>query len=202
MASINRDFFYYQVRRSLFDGKLRASQVAGLSVLLDYWDTRLSKRDDRWLAYALATAHHETGRTMQPIAERGGNEYKRRLYDITGFDPVRARANGNTMEGDGVLYAGRGYVQLTWKNNYRRAGTAVGENLLLHPDRAMAPAVAAPILFEGMIGGWFTGRKLADYFSPSQSRWSEARRIINGKDKADLIKGFGLQYYAAISYTT
>ena len=202
MSRINRAFFFDQVRSSLFDGRLRSSQVIGLTSLLDYWDAKLANRDDRWLAYVLATAHLETGRTMQPIREYGSNEYKRLRYDVTGSDPARARAHGNTLAGDGVRYAGRGYVQLTWKNNYRRAGIAVGYDLVGKPDDAMLVDVATQVIFRGMIAGWFTGKKLADYFNPSTGDWRNARRIVNGLDKADLIKDFGLKYYAALSYTT
>ena len=59
---------------------------------------------------------------MQPIPEYGSDERKKRLYDVEGANPDRAKKNGNTAPGDGVLYAGRGFVQLTWKNNYQRLG--------------------------------------------------------------------------------
>ncbi|HRN61182.1 MAG TPA: glycoside hydrolase family 19 protein [Luteimonas sp.] len=202
MSRINRDFFFQQVRGVLFEGRLRQGQVEGLSTILDYWGAKLATRDDRWLAYALATTHHETDRKMQPILEYGSNAYKRRMYDVAGSNPSRAARNGNTSEGDGVRYAGRGYVQLTWKNNYRRAGQAIGRDLVDAPDDAMLPEVAVEIMFRGMVAGWFTGRRLADYFTPTTGDWRNARRIINGLDKADLINGHAQKYYSALSYTT
>jgi putative chitinase len=201
MSKINRDFFFQQVRATLFDGKLKPSQVVGLKSILDFWDANLSKKDDRWLAYILGTTHHETDRTIQPIQEYGSDAYKRRKYDITGNDPARAKRFGNTEPEDGIRFAGRGYVQLTWKNNYLRAGKEVGRDLVKHPDDAMIPSVAAAIMFGGMAKGWFTGKKLSDYFNESTADWRNARRIINGLDKADLIKGYALKYYAGISYT-
>lgn len=200
-SAINREFFFLQTRTTLFSGSLRQTQVKGLNVLLDYWESHHAREDDRWLAYTLATAHHETDRSMQPIREYGSDEYKRLKYDVTGSKPDNARRNGNTKPGDGVKYAGRGYVQLTWKNNYRKAGDALGVELVARPDDAMQPATAAAILFEGMIDGWFTGRRLADCFNDAGADWKNARRIVNGVDKADLIKSYGLLYYAAISYT-
>ncbi|WP_244669534.1 glycoside hydrolase family 19 protein [Kaistia sp. 32K] len=173
-----------------------------MTTLLDEWEAQHAAKDDRWLAYALATTHHETDRSMQPIHERGSKEYFRQKYDITGDYPARARKNGNTTPGDGVKYCGRGYVQLTWKNNYIRAGDEIGHpELVDHPDDAMDPVYAKKILFLGMMGGWFTGKRLSDYFDGPKEEWVQARRIINGLDKANLIASYGQAYYAAISYT-
>ena len=46
------------------------------------------------------------------------------------------------------------------------------------------------ILFYGMIEGWFTGKKLADYFGGGRYAAVNARRIINGTDKAATIAGY------------
>jgi hypothetical protein len=50
--------------------------------------------------------------------------------------------------------------------------------------------------------GSFTGVKLANYFSSDKDDWVNARRIINGLDKANLIAAYAKSYYAAISHTT
>ena len=200
---INRDFFFSQARLTLFGGSLKQSQVEGLAGILDEWEDKYRDRDDRWLAYALATAHHETDRTMQPIHEYGGKEYLRRNYDVTGNNPTRARKMGNTAPGDGVLYCGRGYVQLTWKSNYDRAGREIGyAGLVARPDDAMKAEIARKILLAGMIGGWFTGKRFGDYFNGPKADWVQARKIINGLDKANAIASYGQAYYGAISYTT
>ena len=52
---INRKFFFDYVRGHLFDGKLRQSQVDGLNAILTEWERKYAKKDDRWLAYMLAT---------------------------------------------------------------------------------------------------------------------------------------------------
>jgi len=134
--------------------------------------------------------------------EYGTSAYKRALYDVTGANPARARLNGNTEEGDGVKYCGRGYAQLTWKNNYRKVGQALGLDLVTSPNDAMDPSVSVQILFKGMIDGWFTGQNFGKFLSGEKSDWRNARKIINGLDRADLVKGHALRYYAAISYTT
>ncbi len=68
---INRKFFFTSARTNLFGGSMTAKQVQGLTAILNEWEAKYAAKDDRWLAYMLATAHHETGRTMQPIEEWG-----------------------------------------------------------------------------------------------------------------------------------
>jgi putative chitinase len=184
---INREFFFQQVKRTLFDGTLRQTQVDGLTNILDGWNAKYAKKDDRWLAYMLATAHHETDRTIRPIREYGRG--KHRSYGKP--DPVTRHA-----------YYGRRYVQLTWKYNYDAMGKILSLNLVNNPDLALDPKHALDIMCEGMTRGTFTGKKLTSYFNPTTNDWRNARRIINGLDKADLIAGYGQEYYAAISYTT
>lgn len=52
---------------------------------------------------------------------------------------------GNTQSGDGFRFRGRGYVQLTGRENYAAAGTALGIDLVSNPDLAADPSVAAKI---------------------------------------------------------
>ncbi|WP_421042682.1 glycoside hydrolase family 19 protein [Paraburkholderia sp. A2RI-6] len=52
-------------------------------------------------------------------------------------------SNGNTEQGDGYKYRGRGYVQVTWKNSYRAVGKRVDVDLVNNPDRMQEPAIAA-----------------------------------------------------------
>jgi hypothetical protein len=201
---INRVFFFQEVKLRLFDGKITQKQMDGLTAILDEWDGNHANWDDRWLAYALGTAHHETGRTMQPIHEWGKKQYFIDMYDPppTGKRPKVATQLGNTQAGDGPLFCGRGYVQLTGRTNYTKWKAKLGVDLVGDPDLAMGAAVAVKILFEGMQSGAFTGKKFADYFSKTADDWKNARRIINRVDKADLIASYGHRYYAAISHTT
>lgn len=149
-----------------------------------------------WVAYALATAWHEC--RLVPIHEMGGPRYLSK-YD-TG--PL-AKALGNTPEadGDGILYAGRGLVQLTGKANYAWASGATGLDLLTKPDLALDPPVATLILVKGMEEGAFTGRGLARYLPDrlgTVGQYRDARRIINGTDKADMIAGHALAFQDAL----
>lgn len=155
-----------------------------------------------WTAYALATAWHETAATMQPIKEYGGRSYFMGRYDITGNKPHIARALGNTQMGDGALFAGRGYVQLTGRANYTKAGKKLGIDLVGNPDLAMQPEHAARIMCDGMTGGWFTGKGFSDYLPAkgpaSLAQFTNARRIINGTDKAGKIAGEAVAFQAAL----
>lgn len=184
---INREFFFDYVRGHLFGGALRKSQVDGMTAVLDEWDQKHSKKDDRWLAYMLATTHHETDRTMQPIEEYGRG---------------KGREYGKADPQTGKTYYGRGFVQLTWKYNYEAMGKLLGIDLVNKPELALELAPAVQILFIGMMKGTFTGKKLSDYLNETRGDWVNARRIINGVDKANLIASYGQQYYAAISHTT
>jgi hypothetical protein len=198
----DRTVFFKTIRSSLFDGTLRRPQVEGLSAILDRWDRMQAPADRRWLAYMLATAHHETGRTMQPVRETFAASDDRAIAVL---DAAFRRGRLPSVsvpywrrDGEGRSWLGRGLVQLTHKANYERMTAVTGVDLVGHPERAMDIAVAVDILFTGMQGGAFTGKRLADYFSNSREDWTGARRIINGRDKAQLVAGYGRQYLAAI----
>lgn len=205
MSSINRKFFFDTVRLTLFGGSLRKRQVEGLTIFLDYWEENHAAKDDRWLAYVLATAHHEVDRTFKPIKEYGSDKYFFEMYDKDGFRPKVAKSLGNYASGDGVKFHGRGFVQLTGRANYAYWQEYLAVDLTSHrskADQVLETKVAMEIIFEGMIRGTFTGKKLGDYFVNVKQDWRNARRIVNRLDKADLIASYAISYYRAISYTT
>jgi putative chitinase len=204
---INRKFFFDHCRQTLFTGRLSERQVSGLTTILDLWEESHARKDERWLAYALATAYHETAFTMQPIRERGGPNYYTRMYDPKSSSPRRAalaRKMG-ALPGDGPIFYGRGYVQLTWRVNYAKMGKAFRIDLTSDAaaaDKVLAPELAAKIMFRGMEVGTFSGKKLVDYFNADVEDWKNARRIINGNDCDEAIALYGKKFYAAISHTT
>ncbi len=146
------------------------------------------------IAYMLATAKLETANTFNPINEYGGNSYFERMYDpVLGKDSNRrqmAKDNENTTQGDGVKYHGRGFVQLTWKKNYRRMKEKFGVDLINHPEKALEHELAMKIMIYGMEEGSFTNKKLTDYINESKTDYLNARRIINGTDRASDIKNY------------
>jgi putative chitinase len=188
---INRKSFFDKARLTLFGGSLSKLQVEGLTAIIDRWELHESAGDIRKLAYMLATAHHETGKTMQPIDEWGkgkGLPYGQKI-----------RMDRKPYTTPDKLYYGRGFVQLTWYDNYDKAGRKLGLDLLNNPDQAKALWVASDIMYLGMTEGWFTGKKLSDYITPSKCDFVNARRIINGTDKADLIAGYATLYHNALT---
>ena len=52
---------------------------------------------------------------------------------------------GNDDAGDGYRFRGRGYTQLTGRDNYERVGEALGLDLVSHPERAAIPETAEKI---------------------------------------------------------
>lgn len=192
---IDRKAFFDAVRKAPFGGPLSQGQVDGMGAILDEWDRRPAFADLRWLAYMLATTFHETARKMAPIHEIGGATYFNSRY---GPATSVGKVLGNTQPGDGNRFHGRGYVQLTGRRNYTLAGQKLGVDLVGNPDLALAPSLAAAIMFLGMSEGWFTGKKLGDYITASRCDYTNARRIINGTDKAATIKGYAVAFEAAL----
>ena len=175
---MNLKIFFDKIR-PLFGGKMNQSQVDGLNNILNACNIN-ELTDMRMVAYILATVYHETAKTMQPIEEYGKG--KGRAYNVV--------INGH-------VYYGRGYVQLTWDYNYKKAGKELNVDLLNNPELALQPDIAAKIMINGMVEGWFTGKKLKDYFNNNTDAVN-ARRIINGLDKAELIANYLKTFLTAL----
>jgi predicted chitinase len=125
------------------------------------------------VAYVLATVEHETNGTFLPVRES---------YWVKNPDEYN-----KTHHPDYYPFYGRGYVQLTWKENYVFYGKILNIDLVSYPDLAMQAEVARFILVHGFKHGRFTGKKLEDYVSKSRKFYINARRCINGRDQAEKI---------------
>ena len=124
--------------------------------------------DVKQLAYVLSTAIGES--SLRPIKE----------YRCAASQSCYQLQNRYWSSG----FYGRGYVQLTWQSNYDKFGKLLGIDLVKNPDLALKPDVAGKIICIGMKRGLFTGVGLDNYLGPSKSDWVNARRIVNGLDKA------------------
>lgn len=94
--------------------------------------------DKLTLIAVIATIGVETG-GFRPIHEYGGTAYFTRMYE--GRDDL-----GNTQQGDGAKYHGRGFIQLTGRANYRHFGNNLGVDLEGNPDMALEPKTSARVL--------------------------------------------------------
>lgn len=199
---MNRAAFYDALRKrdsGVFGTNLSQGQVDGCEILIDAALARRLPLND--FAYCLATTYHETAHTMQPIHERG----KRAYFDKYEPGTRIGKVLGNTVPGDGYRFRGRGDVQLTGRRNYALASKKLGVDFLAFPDRALEPKLAAEILFAGMEEGWFTGRDLSDFIDDLDEEdaedlreFIEARRVVNGTDKARLIGEYALAFERAL----
>jgi predicted chitinase len=88
----------------------------------------------------LSQCAHET-LDFKHMKEIGGS-LDFRKYDPK-YAPKKAKALGNTKPGDGAKYKGRGYIQLTGKYNYKKAGEALGLPLEQKPELLEKPEIAA-----------------------------------------------------------
>lgn len=141
-------------------------------------------------AYILATAWHETLRY----------KYMRELWGPTA---AQKRYEGrkdldNVVAGDGKKFLGRGFVQITGRRNYTDWSKRLGLDLIGKPELAEDPDIAVRILVDGMMFGTFTGRKLVDFVNFNKSDFVNARRVVNGTDRADDIADYAREFDAVL----
>lgn len=137
-------------------------------------------------AYILATAYWETAKTMEPVKEA--------FY-------LKGKAEAYRKKLRYYPWYGRGFVQLTWKENYVKAGKRLGLDFIKKPDLVMDPDIAARILVIGMEEGWFTGKDVDDYIDDldesddeDYKEYLQARRVVNGTDRQKEIAKLAIEY--------
>lgn len=187
MTMTDKAAFYAKLRQTLYAPKVEQNEVDGSEAILTAMEgTPLSH-----CAYALATAYHETARTMKPVLEAYWLSEDWRRKNLRYYP-----------------WHGRGYVQLTWEFNYKKAdneasaaGLIAKGALVAQPDLAMRPDLAAFIMRRGMVEGWFTKHTLAQHLPDrlgTVAQFEGARRIINGTDKAHSIAMIAVQFQDAL----
>ena len=187
---MNRAVFFDAIR-PMFGG-LSTDQVRGLEILL----AAVDGLPVRHQAYVLATAYHETAATMQPVREtlaKTDAEAARRLERAWKAGKLPWVKTPYWRADNGKYWIGRGYVQLTHKVNYERAGKRMGVDLVADPSAAMSPMLAARIIVQGMSEGWFTGVKMSDC-----ATYRDMRKVVNGMDRADMIAGYAAKFETAL----
>jgi peptidoglycan L-alanyl-D-glutamate endopeptidase CwlK len=131
--------------------------------------------DKKMVLMALATIRAETA-GFQPISE-----YKSKYntspsghpYDLYDF----RKKLGNNAKGDGARFKGRGFIQLTGRNNYQKYGKAIGlgNQLVTNPDRANEPEIAAKLLAK-----FLKEREREIKEALLDGSFATARRLVNG----------------------
>lgn len=188
----NAQAFFDAVRESrLFTGTLKPDQVKGLETVCSA--AKAANWPLAFTAYALATACHETAYTMQPVREAFWLSENWRRAHLRYYP-----------------FYGRGYVQLTWKDNYDKADRELNLSgqLTSNLELALDPDIAARIMVRGMQEGWFAAdrngkrhtmaRHLPANGAASVAQMTSARRIINGTDKNDKIAAEAMKFQQAL----
>lgn len=156
---------------------------ASLSQVLTFFNEDVLMTDHRWIAYALATMRTECGIELVVRTEMGQHSYFDKYEPTTKV----GKSLGNINPGDGFLYRGRGYVQITGKTNYQHFGHLLNLDLVNEPDLALIPKNSYDIMSNGMRKGLFTGKKFTDYIHGDICDYFNARRMINSLDRAGFI---------------
>lgn len=120
--------------------------------------------DQTELKQFMAQCAHET-MGFETLTELGSDKYFAKRYDKK-YAPVKAKLLGNKHAGDGVRYKGRGYIQLTGRYNYAKAGEALGLPLEEKPELVERPEIAAKVAV------WFWNQRV----KPKVDDFSDVKR--------------------------
>lgn len=195
-AGLDRAKFFAFLRSNkapMFGSSLSTSQVRGIEGILDGF-AKTGDGRDKTLAYGLATARREVGSGMVPVREgfcetdAAARAYVAKHYPNKGYSKPAGPW--------GHVYYGRGFVQLTWFDNYDREGIAAD------PDRALDPEFAAELMFAGLLDGRWNGQgKGIAFYLPTggPDDLKNARRTVNLTDHWEEIAGFYRQFMGAIA---
>lgn len=196
---MNRAVFFTALRRrgsGVFGTSLTQQQVEGLTVKLDVWAKWYAdKYPVTFLAAALGQGYRETGGKMVPVLEAyassraGAAAALERAFRAGKLTWVKTRYW--LPDASGQIGVGGGDIQLTHRANYVKANEKIkarfGADIGLDKDydKILDPVVSAIVMFQGMVDGWFTGKKLSDYadMKTGAVNYLDARDIVNGDKK-------------------
>ncbi|NOZ90437.1 MAG: carboxypeptidase [Epsilonproteobacteria bacterium] len=122
------------------------------------------------IAYVIATAEHESAGTFRPVQEAFwlSDHYRKTHFYY-------------------YPYHGRGYVQLTHKYNYKKYSDLLNVDFVNNPDKILSRNISLFILVHGSSVGFFSGKRLGEYVNKNEKDYINARKVINGRDKAQHI---------------
>lgn len=195
---MNRKVLFNYLRKAPFGGRLTREQVKGTESILDAFNRRYPDADKRWIAYTLASVFHETGARMAPVRETFADSDRqaiRRLDNAFAQGKLGQVSTPYWREG----WFGRGQIQITWEDNYIVLDEATGHPIHAKPDLMLDYEVSADVAVVGMVEGLFTGAKLSDFFNEEDDDPVNARRIVNGTDRAELIAKYYRDFHDAVA---
>lgn len=134
-------------------------------------------RSPAMLLMALATIRAETA-GFEPISEgqsRFNTEIGGAPFALYGPGTRIGKNLGNTEPGDGARFKGRGFVQLTGRENYRVVGETIGVDLIGEPELANEPGIAARIL-----AAFLERRQAKIHAALRDGDLRAARKLVNG----------------------
>lgn len=187
----------------VFGTSLSQAQVNGINGILAAFDTLGDGKPDT-LAYALATAYHETGGRMVPVREgfsstdAGARAAVNKLAKARGPNSAVAKY-AQPQPPHGHVYYGRGHVQLTWLDNYRRSSADAGTDLVRNPDAMLDPIISARVLIKGLLDGRWNGQGKGLRHYLDKGDVIGARRTVNVQDKASQIAGYHRAFLKALT---
>ena len=125
------------------------------------------------------------------------NQYQRNPQKIANKVYANRMANGSEASGDGYKFRGRGYIQLTGRDNYTLFGKAIGEDIASNPDSVSGK-------YALLSAAWFWSKnglnKLADGGAGDAVVTSITKRVNGGTiGLPDRIKHFK-EYYSLLSF--
>jgi putative chitinase len=143
---------------------------------IDRATTFLPFLEDAMHEFNVSTPERQAAFLAQIGHESGGLHW---LVELWGPTASQSRYEmrydlGNIAPGDGYKYRGRGLIQLTGRGNYKRAGDALGVDLIASPELLGEPALAC------RSAGWFWSANGCNALADSGDFEKLTRRINGG----------------------
>tara|TARA_B110000027_G_scaffold134226_1_gene165719 strand:- start:1863 stop:3338 length:1476 start_codon:yes stop_codon:yes gene_type:complete len=163
-----------------------------------YSGAKRRNRTPSELASKLAKGNPDRAAAFNALAQdprwTGGNSATKNdmIFDIYYNDQYRTSKYklGNTEQGDGSKFKGRGLVQMTGRSNYDAVGKILGIDLLSNPELVNDPKYAAPVAMAYLsLPGkdFFSGTMTRDYLksvvghsggsAEAQDRWDRTKEV-------------------------
>lgn len=141
--------------------------------------------NDAMLKFAIVMAKRQSAFIAQVAHESGELRYLREIADGTQYE---GRLDlGNIQPGDGHRYLGRGLIQVTGRTNYTACGSALGLDLLNHPELLEVPANAA------LSAAWFWKGRGLNELADLDNFGTITKRINGGYNGLDQRIGYWLR---------